>query len=208
MKSIKVVGKLRENFGKSSARALRREGRILCELYGGKENRHFTVELNDVRKLVYTSQFSLVDVELEGKVYQSIIKEIQFHPVEENIQHIDFQELVPGRKIKVSVPIQIEGISPGVKEGGKLVSKVRYLKIKTTPENLVDSVKVDISEVMLGQSVRIRDIQVGEGIEVMSNPGIPVASVEVPRLLKGGVGDEDEEGDEAEEEGESDSDGE
>lgn len=193
MQVAKVSGTIREQLGKSAAKAMRREGLILCELYGGNENIHFTVELNDVRKLIYTSDFQLVDLELEGNTYRSIIKEIQFHPVHDNILHIDFQELVEGRKVSVEVPIVLEGASPGVKEGGKLVTKVRYLKIKTTPEKLVDSVSVDISEVLLGQSVRVRDIQVAEGIEVMNNMGIPVASVEVPRLLKG-LDDDEEEG--------------
>jgi len=206
MKVLEVSGEIRSDLGKKNARALRREGKILCEMYGGDENVHFTVVINEVKKLVYTSQFQLVDLNVGGKTYRAFMKEIQFHPVTDEIQHIDFQELVEGRKIKVAVPIVMDGISPGVKEGGKLYAKVRYLKIKTTPEHLVDSVHVDISEMMLGQSVRVRDIVVADGIEVMNNPNIPVASVEVPRLLKleeevevdGEEGEEGEEGAEGE----------
>ncbi len=184
MKVLKVSGEIRSDLKKKNARALRREGMILCELYGGSENVHFTVQHSEIKKLVYTSEFQLVELNVGGKTYQAFMKEVQFHPVSDAIMHIDFQELVKGRKIKVSVPIVMDGISPGVKEGGKLYAKVRYLKIKTTPEHLVDSVHVDISQMTLGNSVRVRDIMVGEGVEVMNNPSIPVATVEVPRLLK------------------------
>ncbi len=184
MQVVAVNGAPRENLGKKWAKTARKEGTIPCVLYGGKEVKHFTTTHNNVKSLIYTADFKLAELTIDGATSKCIVKDVQFHPVKDNIIHIDFLELVPEQVVKVEVPVRFEGSSPGVKVGGKLIQSLRRVKIKTTPENMVDELKLDISELELGSAIRVRDIQAVDGVEIMNSPGIPVASVEIPRALR------------------------
>ncbi len=185
MQVVAIKGTPRKKTGSKAAKESRRKGEIPAVIYGAEGAPvHFTTTHNEVRALVYTPQFKLAEIEVDGKSYKCFLKEVQFHPVKETIQHIDFQLLVPGRKIKVEVPVKFMGTAPGVRAGGKLIQKVRRVKIRTTPEHLVDVVEVDISHLNLGQSVRVRDIGEIEGIEILNAPGIPLATIEIPRSLR------------------------
>ena len=185
MNIVAIKSRPRPKVGTKIARQSRREGLIPCVLYGGEEIIHFNTTYNEVRDLVYTPDFKVAELEVEGKTYRCIVKEVQFHPVKENILHIDFLQLIEGRPVKVELPVHFKGNSPGVRAGGKLIQKMRRVKVKATPENLVEELKLDISELNLGQSIRVRDIEVPEGMEILSAPSIPVASVEIPRALRG-----------------------
>ncbi len=184
MESVAVQGKIRTNLGGSAAKLIRKANDVPCVIYGGEKVIHFTAPVLDFKKLVYTADFKLVEIEIDGKTYKCILKDMQFHPVTDALLHMDFLELVDGQPIKVELPIRFKGVAPGVKTGGKLYQKMRVVKIKTTPEHLVDELLVDISTLKLGQSIRVRDIEIGDGMEIMSSLGIPVCSVEVPRVLR------------------------
>ena len=184
MQSVQVSGELRENLGKKSSKATRREGLVPAVLYGAGDPVHFTIKALDVRSLVYTPEFKLAELTVGGKTFRAIVKDYQFHPVTDALRHIDFLALQDGHPVKVQVPVIFEGVSPGVLGGGKLQISVRRIKIKTTPENLVDKLVLDISELELGSAIRVRDIKANEGVEVMNPGGQPVASVEVPRALR------------------------
>ncbi|MDX1943358.1 MAG: 50S ribosomal protein L25 [Saprospiraceae bacterium] len=175
---------MRNDLGKKGAKAVRKEGLIPCVMYGAQEVVHFSTTLSDVRHLIYSPDFKIAQVEVEGKSFKCILKDKQFNPVTDDIQHLDFLLLIDKRPIKVEVPIRFKGTSPGVKSGGKLLQKVRTVKIKATPEKLVDELTVDISHLELGQSIRIRDVQPGEGIEILNAPGTPIATIEIPRALR------------------------
>ena len=127
------------------------------------------------------------------KVHKCILKDLQFHPVSDELLHMDFLRLIPGNFMKVDIPVRCVGTAPGVVGGGRLNQKLRTVKVKTNPENLLGELTVDISGLDLSQSVRVKDIELSEGMEMMSNLGIPIATVEVPRVLKS----EDEEAEEA-----------
>ncbi|MCX8211523.1 MAG: 50S ribosomal protein L25 [Lewinella sp.] len=184
MQSVQVSGELRENLGKKSSKATRREGLVPAVLYGAGDPVHFTIKALDVRSLVYTPEFKLAELTVGGKTVRAIVKDYQFHPVTDALRHIDFLALQDGHPVKVQVPVVFEGVSPGVLGGGKLQISVRRIKIKTTPENLVDKLVLDISELELGSAIRVRDIKANEGVEIMNPGGQPVASVEVPRALR------------------------
>ena len=184
MEIVAVKGQVRTDVGKKASKAVRKEGRVPCVIYGAKDTVHFTIDPKEVKPLVYTPAFKLAEVELDGAAHKCIIKDIQFHPVTDEIVHIDFLLLTDGRKLKVEIPVGFQGISPGMKLGGKLQQNLRRVKIKTTPEHLVDQLVLDVSHLELGQSVRVRDIQAGDGIEIMSPAGTPIATVEVPRALR------------------------
>ncbi len=191
MVSVTINGAPRNGRGTSAAKADRNAGNIPCVMYGGGESLHFTVTPDDVRDLVYTGEFKLANVVIDGKSYRSILKDVQYHPVTDAISHIDFLNLTDGNNIKITVPLRFEGSAPGVRAGGKFVQKQRSVKIKTKPEALVDEMKVDISGLKLGQSLRVRDIIPVEGVEIVNPAALPIATITIPRGLK--VSAEDEE---------------
>jgi len=206
METIAFTGQPRETLGKKSTRAIRAQGNIPCVAYGGEDAVHFTVTPNDVKDLIYTPDFKLAEVTVDGNSFRAFVKDIQFHPVTDDIEHIDFLRLTEGRPVKVDVPIRFKGISPGVKNGGKLLQRLRRVRIKTKPEHLINEMLVDISKLKINQSIRIRDIdQKLETIEILNSPGVPVASVVTPRALRSATAAaekeaEGEEGEEATEE--------
>ena len=184
MQAVAIDGQVRENLGKKATRATRREGVVPAVLYGTKDPIHFTLKPLSVRSLIYTPEFKIAELTIDGKQHRAIIKDVQFHPVSDVILHIDFLALEDNHPVKVAVPVTFEGTSPGVRSGGKLQQVMRRISIKATPENLVDHLVLSIDGLELGQSIRIRDLQVPEGVEVLNPPASPVASVEIPRALR------------------------
>lgn len=184
METVAISGAKRTSTGKKSAKAVRNSGSIPCVIYGGKENVHFTGNISELKKMIYTPAFKVAEINIDGSPHKCILKDVQFHPVTDEVKHVDFLELVNGKPLKVELPVRLEGVAPGIREGGKLVYKLRKVKVKTTPEVLVDELVLDISEMNLGDSVRVRDIAAIEGMELMSSPALPVASVITPRALK------------------------
>ena len=198
METIAVTGNLRTKIGKKETKAVRAAKEVPCVIYGGNEVVHFSAKAKEFKKLIYTPDFKVAEINIDAKKYKCFIKSTQFHPVTDDLVHIDFMELLNDRKMIVEIPVRFKGTSPGVKEGGALNQKVRRVKVKTTADKLVDELFVDISELKLGFSVRVRDIEVPEGMEVVNSPSIPVASVEVPRALRSAAAAEGEEGEEEE----------
>lgn len=183
MQAINIEGALRSETGKSAVKGTRTQGLVPCVLYGGKENVHFTSSEINLKKIIYTPNLYKANIQVDGKNYEAIVKDVQYHPVSDKILHIDFQELVPGVKVITHVPVRTIGTSEGVKKGGKLLLNVRKLKVKSTPEQLKDTIEIDVSHLDLGQSFKVRDIK-GIEMEVMASPSIPMATIEIPRSLK------------------------
>ncbi len=185
MDIVKFTGELRSDVGKKNSKTLRREGSVPAVIYGYKgENVHFSCKPIDVRGLIYTAQFKLAEIDVDGKSYKCILKDADFHPVSDELVHMDFLMLTDGHPIKYNVPVRPVGESPGVKIGGKLQQKLRTVRVKTTPDKMIDHLTVDISSLELGASVRVKDISAPEGFEIMNPMNNPVASVEVPRALR------------------------
>jgi len=188
MEIIAIQGHKKETSGKEVNKKIRTNGHAPAVIYksGGGEAISFSVEAPALRHLVYTSKFKLVEIELGGKKHKAIVKDIQFHPVTDEVVHIDFLELVPGVKFKATVPLLFVGAAPGVKEGGKFIPSLRSINILTTPEKVVDEVSADISKMELGATLRVRDIIANDGVEITNNGAVPIASIEIPRALRGG----------------------
>ncbi len=194
MEIVNINGIKRTATGKKASKAVRNEGNVPCVIYGGGENVHFSAEPMAFRDIIYTPDFKLAHIDVDGTTYKCILKDMQFHPVTDSILHLDFVQLVDGQKVIVEIPIRFKGAAPGVKVGGKLTPTVRRAKVKTTPDKLVEALYVDISELDLGQAVRIRDIEAEEGLEIMNNGSIPVATIEIPRALRSAAAAEAKEG--------------
>ena len=186
MEIIELQGHRKENSGKVEATKIRRNGQVPAVMYksGGGESTQFALEASAVRPLVFTPKFRIAQITINGATYKCIVKDIQFHPVSEEVLHLDFLELVPGIKFKASVPLRFTGTAPGVKEGGKFIPKMRTISILTTPEKAVDEVHADITAMQLGDTIRVRDITALDGVEVTNPVAVPIASIEVPRALK------------------------
>jgi large subunit ribosomal protein L25 len=184
MEAVSVSGQIRKDTGKKATKAVRSAGQIPAVLYSKEETIHFATTHNDVKSLIFTPKFKVAEIEVDGKSYRAIIKDIQWNPVTDEILHLDFLQLVDGSTIKLQVPVRFEGTAPGMRAGGKLLQLMRRIKIKTTPENMVDELSLNISSLELGQSIRVRDIKPVDGVEVMSPSGAPVGIIEVPRALR------------------------
>ena len=184
MEVISININERTGAGKKNARKVRREGRIPCVLYGIDQNIHFSVRHKDIKPLVFTPNFKLAEINADGVSHKCFVKDVQLHPVTDEVMHMDFLKLEKGRRVNVEIPVRFHGVSPGVKDGGTLTQKLRKLKVKVLPENIISEVSVDISELALGDTVRVRDIPEMEGVEIVNATSIPLASVQVPRALK------------------------
>jgi len=192
METINIEG-LSRSTGSKSSKEIRREGQVPCVLYGQGEVHHFAVTPKSVKGLIYTPDFKVANLKVDGQEVKCILKDIQFHPVTDAIEHIDFLKLTNGVPVKVSIPLRTKGESEGVKGGGKLIQQVRKVLVKTLPENLVDELFVDITPLALGQSARIKDIEVTDKIQIMNPPATPVVMVEIPRALKSAQSQQEEE---------------
>ncbi|MDX2136100.1 MAG: 50S ribosomal protein L25 [Saprospiraceae bacterium] len=187
MEIVKIKAHPKEGSGKEAAKKVRRAGQVPAVMYksgGTGEPMHFSIEIGDYRSLVYTSKFKLAEVEVDGKTHKCILKDIQFHPVTDAVIHVDFLELAPGVKFKATVPVVFTGTAPGVKNGGKFLPKLRGVRILTTPEYVVDHVEADISTMELGSTIRVRDINKTNGVDIINNGAVPIASIEIPRALR------------------------
>jgi large subunit ribosomal protein L25 len=185
MSNVVINGTLRSETGKRATKAVRNAGQVPVVMYGPKEVIHFTADVPAFKPLIYTPDFKIVEVNVGGKSYKTILKDKQFHPISEALLHVDLLILADGHPVKYEVPLRFKGQSPGVKVGGKFVQKVRRVKLKSLPEHMVTEVFSDISSLELGHTLRIRDVEIPANIEVMQQPAIPVASIEIPRALRG-----------------------
>ncbi|MGN7721165.1 50S ribosomal protein L25 [Chitinophaga sp. 22620] len=183
MKTITIEGQLRSEFGKQATRLLRSEEKVPCVIYGGAETVSFSAPATAFKNLVYTSEFQLAEIKVDGKTFRCIMKDLQFDTVTDELTHVDFLELVEDKKVVATLPLKLTGQSIGVKGGGKLVVKMKSLKVKALPKDLRESLEVDITNLDLNENIRVEDVK-AEGVEILNSPRIPVASVVMTRQLK------------------------
>ncbi|MBS1771858.1 MAG: 50S ribosomal protein L25 [Bacteroidetes bacterium] len=183
MKSVKIEGQSRSEHGKTVTRRLRSEGQVPCVIYGGKETIHFSAPIMSFRPLVYTPEFQLAEISVNGKSYTTIVKDLQFDVLTDELSHVDFLELVDDKKVIANLPLKFVGQPEGVKAGGRLEIKVKNLKVRTYPKHLKENIEVNIEKLQLHGNIRVQDVQAPE-MEIMNSPRIPVASVVTTRALK------------------------
>lgn len=183
MNTVVIEGEVRKDLGKKGTKQVRYANKIPSILYGGGNTVHFSITYNQLKPLITDPDLQIAQIEVEGKSYNCLLKDVQYHPVTDEPLHVDFQELVDDRKVLVQVPVKLTGFAVGVKAGGKLMLKARKLKIKTLPKYLVPSITMDVTNLEVGKSSRVKEIEI-EGIEFMHHPNTPVASVEITRALR------------------------
>jgi len=183
MKSIAISGSLRENVGKRDAKELRYQSLVPAVLYGGPTQTHFAVSAADLKAVVYTPVVHFIDLQIAGVTSQAIIKDIQFHPLTEQIIHVDFLLLDEKKPVTIEIPIKLTGSSSGVKAGGKLVQKLRKLRIKALPKDHLDAIEVSIEGLEVGKSVKVAEIKVAN-LTITNAIEDTIVSVTTSRALR------------------------
>ena len=183
MNTVTIEGQLRTDIGKKAARQLRSQELVPGVIYGGPTEITFAAPAKAFKPLVYTGEFQYAVIYVGGKTYKTILKDLQFDTVTDVLIHVDLLELVDDKKVIADLPLKFVGVSRGVKEGGKLVVKMKSLKVKTLPKFLKEFIEVDITNLELNANLRVSDI-VTESLEVLNSPRIPIASVVMTRQLK------------------------
>ena len=189
MKSLAISVKSRENVGKSNTRALRNQGNVPCVLYGGEKQVCFYAHENDFRKLVYTPDVFIVELNIDGETKRAIMQDIQFHPVTDKILHIDFLEVFNDKAVTVSIPVILNGLAIGVRNGGNLMFRRRKIITRGLVDNLPDAIEINIEDIKIGQFIYIKDIEV-EGCEFLAPASSVVVGVKTSRAA---IEDEEEE---------------
>jgi large subunit ribosomal protein L25 len=189
MKTVEIIGYKRANLGKKESKKLRLDAIVPCVLYGGAEQVHFQAPMILFKEILYTPDAQFVKINIEGKEYKAILQDVQFHPVNEIILHADFLELVENKPVKMDIPVVLEGTAPGVVKGGKMLIKLRNIKVKALPKNMPEKIKIDVSHLELGKSVKVGELTATE-YEILNSPLVSIATVDTPRALRGKKGDE------------------
>ncbi|OSZ80642.1 50S ribosomal protein L25/general stress protein Ctc [Chitinophagaceae bacterium IBVUCB2] len=183
MKSITIEGQLRTGFGKGATRQLRSQELVPGVIYGGSAEISFHAPAKAFKNLVYTPSFQIAEVKLDGKTYRTILKDLQFDKVDDKLIHVDLLELVEDKKVIADIPLKFVGTSKGVKDGGKLITKMKSLKVKTLPKYLKEQIEVSIDNLELNGNIRVEDVKL-DNYEILNSPRIPIASVVLTRQLK------------------------
>ena len=194
MKTLAISVKERLNVGKTNTRALRNQGNVPCVLYGGEKQVTFYAHENDFRKLVYTPDTFVVDLDVDGKKTKAIMQDIQFHPVTEKILHIDFLEVFDNKPITVSLPVVLSGVAIGVKNGGNLMFRRPKIITKGLVSNLPEAINIDVEHLKIGMFIYIKDVVI-EGAEFLAPPNSVIVGVKTARAA---IVEEEIEGEEIE----------
>lgn len=183
MQTFQLEGKRRDHIGRNASKSARDGNMVPCVLYGDGENVHFEVANSALHHLVFTPNVYKVLVSVDGSTHETLMREIQFHPLSEKILHVDFLKLNPKKKVTTVVPIVLTGQAEGVKAGGKLIQRLRKITVRAFPQHLVDKVTVDVTDLETSKSFRIADIKI-ENVEILGSGSIPIATIISARALK------------------------
>ena len=183
MKSIAISGSRRESVGKRDAKELRYQGKVPAVLYGGQNQIHFSVSATDLKGLVYTPDVQFVDLDVEGVKAHAIIQDLQFHPLTDLPLHVDFLELNESKPTTMEIPVKLTGTSPGVKTGGKLIQKLRKVRVKALPKDMPQYVEVSLETLEVGKSVAVGDLKF-DNFAITNNADDTIISVIMSRALK------------------------
>jgi large subunit ribosomal protein L25 len=183
MKTIEIKGTTRTELGKKSSKAIRKEGNVPCVIYGKEVNIHFYTHENNFKNLVYTPDAHLVKISLEDKEFKAVLKDMQFHPVKDNILHADFIEIFDNKAVVINIPIKVTGDSVGVIAGGKLSIKRRNLKVKGLAKDLPEALHIDITNLKIHEGVKVGDLSYDK-IELLDPKKSMVLTIATSRVAQ------------------------
>ncbi|MDP1801626.1 MAG: 50S ribosomal protein L25 [Bacteroidota bacterium] len=182
MKTVSLSGSLRANVGKVDATAVRAKGHVPCVIYGGGEQIHFSADIRDFKNIIFTPETNLVEVNVDGKKYNTILQEAQYHKINDRLIHADFLLVTNDKPVSVHLPVKAIGQAEGVKAGGKMILKLRKLKVRGLISKLPESINLNVDKLVIGKSISVGDINI-DGITVLHPKNISVISVETTRAV-------------------------
>ncbi|HEY4797800.1 MAG TPA: 50S ribosomal protein L25/general stress protein Ctc [Bacteroidia bacterium] len=182
MKTLTLTGTKRNTVGKKVSNALRREGKVPCILYGGKDVVHFEAIEKDFKPLVYTPDVHIVKLDVGGKQVDAILKDIQFHPVTDRIQHVDFLEVLSDKPVVMNIPVRFNGTPIGVKEGGQMLKKLNKIRLKGLISKIPATIDVNVENMKIGDYVKIKDLNY-DGITFLHQPAVTIVAVKTTRAV-------------------------
>lgn len=180
MKTVSMSGSLRESVGKKDAKLQRSEGRIPCVLYGGKDQIKFVADEKSFHEIIFSPESYFIKMTVDGKTYDCVLKDIQYHPVSDTILHADFIEFSMDHPLTMSVPVRFTGNAPGVIKGGQLVKKFRKLNVRALPADMPEAVTIDIGNLDIEQKITIREIA-QEKFKILENPDRYIVAIRATR---------------------------
>lgn len=184
MQTLNLTAVVRNDFGKAAAKAVRRQGMIPCSLCGNGETVSFSVDTKAVKPLIYTPNSYIVEIDFDGKVEKAVMREVQFHPVREEILHIDFYRVAEGKPVAITVPVRLTGNAEGVKVGGKLALSARKLTVSGMLDKLPDEIVVDVTPLGVGKTIFVGDLAF-DGLKFLTPATTAVCAVRVTRASRG-----------------------
>ncbi|GHV56646.1 50S ribosomal protein L25 [Bacteroidia bacterium] len=184
MKTFQLEGSKREQTGKKAAKAYRKESLVPCILYGGETVNHFTVLKEGIRKLIYTPEIYIVELTIDGKLTKAILKDAQYHPVSDELLHVDFLEIFEEKPVVVEIPVVLEGLAEGVKAGGKLSLEIRKLRVRGLYKNFPEKLVVNIENLGLGKTIQVGELHF-DNLELLNAKDNVVAAVKLTRAARG-----------------------
>lgn len=191
MKTIQINGVKREAYGKKGSKDVRREQRIPVIIYGGKDEPvHFSVDVRDMKPLLYTPKSYIVEFDIEGHKETGVLRDVQYHPVKDYPMHMDFYRVLPGKPVAIDIPVKITGNSEGVKLGGKLAVYKRKLRVSGMSENLPDELVIDVTKLGIGQTIFVGDLSY-ENLTMLNPAGMAICSIIITRAARGAAAAEE-----------------
>lgn len=197
MKSVEIQGILRTEVGSKYAQAERKAGNVPCVIYGGEAPVHFSAPILAFKSLVYTPEAKTATITVDGKTVEAVIQDMQFHPVTDALIHIDFIQLVEGKAVTMNIPVVLNGQARGVLNGGKLKMVLRTLSVRALPNEMPESIELNITNLRIGKSIRVSDV-VPAGFEILNADTAVIVTI---KKARGAVDDDDEDEEGAAEEG-------
>ncbi|HMM11479.1 MAG TPA: 50S ribosomal protein L25 [Bacteroidales bacterium] len=181
MKTVSLSGVPRVHVGKKDAKGLRNEGRVPCVLYGNNtEQVMFHIDAKAFKPVIHTPETFLIEITVGDKTYKAVLKEVQYHPVSDNVLHVDFYEVRSDKPVHVSLPVKVKGTSPGVIRGGKLKLKLKRLNVKGLIDHMPENITIDISKLNVGQTIKVKDLKL-DNIAVTDNGNSVIVEVKTAR---------------------------
>jgi large subunit ribosomal protein L25 len=184
MKNIELKGSLRSELGKKGAKGIRRNELTPCNLYGNGGNINFTVVTKELKDVLYTPNAYIIDLNIDGKHETAVLREVQFHPVTDDVLHIDFFRITEDKPVVIEVPVKLNGTSEGVKQGGKLQLATRKLKVSALAKDLPDSLDIDITSLGLGKTIMVGELEFAN-LTILNPKSTVVCAVKMTRAARG-----------------------
>ncbi len=197
MKSVEIKGNVRTDVGSKYAKAERKAGNVPCVVYGGEAPIHFSAPVLAFKGLIYTAEAKTAKITIGDTSVEAVIQDMQFHPVTDQLMHIDFIQLLEGKPVTMNIPVVLNGQARGVLNGGKLKTILRQLSVRAIPGQFPDRIDLDITELRIGKSIRVSDVT-PSGYEILNAGTAVIVTV---KKARGAVDDEDEDEESAAEEG-------